>query len=74
MEVVNMAKLNKEMIMMIKEIYARRNTYCFIDKTLSPDDEFYERAVSAESLAEAWEVLNNNRERYEFVEKLEKIN
>lgn len=68
-----MAKLSEEMIMMIKEIYARRNTYCFIDKTLSPDDEFYERAVSAESLSEAWEVLNNNRERYEFVEELEKF-
>jgi hypothetical protein len=63
-----MAKLNEEMIMMIKAIYARRNNYCFIDKTLSPDDEYYEFSVSAESLSEAWDVLNNDRERYEFVE------
>lgn len=64
-----MAKLSEEMIMMIKAIYARRNTYYFIDKSLSPDDEYYECAVSAESLSEAWEVLKNDKERYEFVEE-----
>lgn len=66
-----MAKLSEEMIMMIKAIYARRNTYYFIDKTLSPDDEYYECSVSAESLSEAWEVLKNDKDRYEFVEESE---
>ena len=65
-----MAKLSEEMIMMIKAIYARRNDYYFIDKTVSPDDEYYECIVSAESLSEAWNVLNNDTDRYEFVEEL----
>lgn len=63
-----MAKLNKEMIEMIYAIYARRNTYEFIDKTLSPDDEYYNVSVSAESLLEAWDVLDWDRDRYEYVE------
>ena len=62
-----MARLDERTIEMIKAIYARRNTYFFIDKNVSPDDEYYEFAVSAESLKEAWEYLNNDRERYEYV-------
>ena len=64
-----MRKLDERTIAIIRAIYARRNTYFFIDKTLSPDDDYYEFAVSAESLAGAWEYLNNNTERYEFVEE-----
>lgn len=63
-----MAKLDERTIEMIKAIYARRNTYFFIDTKLDPDDEYYEFAVSAESLEEAWVVLKNNRERYELIE------
>ena len=63
-----MAKLNKEMIEMIYAIYARRNTYTFIDKTVEPDDEYYEVSVSAESLLEAWDVLDWDRDRYEYID------
>ncbi len=63
-----MAKLSKEMIEMVKAIYARRNVYEFIDKTLSPDDEYYNVSVSAESLLEAWDVLEWDRDRYEYVD------
>ena len=63
-----MAKLDERTIEMIKAIYARRNTYFFIDTKLDPEDEYYEFAVSAESLEEAWEYLNNDRERYELIE------
>ena len=62
-----MAKLDERTIAMIKAIYARRNTYFFIDTKLDPEDEYYEFAVSAESLKEAWEYLDNDRERYEFI-------
>ena len=62
-----MAKLSPEMIKMIHAIYARRNHYYFIDKTLSPDDEYYEVSISAESLLEAWDVLDWDRDRYEYV-------
>lgn len=64
-----MRKLDERTIAMIRAIYARRNTYYFIDKAVSPDDDYYEFAVSAESLEGAWEYLNNNTERYEFVEE-----
>ena len=64
-----MAKLDERTIEMIKAIYARRNTYFFIDTKLDPEDEYYEFAVSAESLKEAWEYLNNDRERYEMIEE-----
>ncbi len=63
-----MAKLNKEMIEMINEMYARRKNYYFIDKTVSPDDEYREVAVKAESLLEAWDVLDWDRDRYEYVD------
>ena len=63
-----MAQLDERTIEMIKAIYARRNTYFFIDTKLDPEDEYYEFAVSAESLEEAWEYLNNDRERYELIE------
>ena len=66
-----MAKLDERTIAMIKAIYARRNTYFFIDTKLDPEDEYYEFAVSAESLKEAWEYLNNDRERYEMIEEEE---
>ena len=62
-----MRKLDERTIAMIRAIYARRNTYYFVDKTLSPDDEYYECAVSAESLLEAWDVLDWDRDRYEYV-------
>ena len=64
-----MAKLDERTIEMIKAIYAIRNTYFFIDTKLDPEDEYYEFAVSAESLKEAWEYLNNDRERYEMIEE-----
>ena len=64
-----MRKLDERTIAMIRAIYARRNTYYFIDKTVSPDDDYYEFAVSAESLEGAWEYLNNDTERYELVEE-----
>lgn len=64
-----MRKLDERTIAMVKAIYARRNTYFFIDTKLNPEDEYYEFAVSAESLAGAWEYLNNDTERYEFIEK-----
>ena len=64
-----MAKLDERTIAMIKAIYARRNTYFFIDKSVSPDDDYYEFAVSAESLEGAWEYLDNDTERYEFIEE-----
>ncbi len=63
-----MAKLDERTIAMIKAIYARRNNYEFIDKTLTPDDEYYEVSVSAESLLEAWDVLGWDRDRYEYVD------
>ena len=62
-----MAKLDERTIAMIKAIYARRNTYFFIDTKLDLEDEYYEFAVSAESLKEAWEYLDNDTKRYEFV-------
>ena len=64
-----MAKLDERTRAMIKAIYARRNTYFFIDKSVSPDDDYYEFAVSAESLEGAWEYLDNDTERYEFIEE-----
>ena len=64
-----MRKLDERTIAMIRAIYARRNTYYFIDKAVSPDDDYYEFAVSAESLERAWEYLNNDTERYELVEE-----
>ena len=64
-----MRKLDERTIAMIRAIYARRNTYYFIDKTVSPDDDYYEFAVSAESLEGAWEYINNDTERYELVEE-----
>ncbi len=63
-----MRKLDERTIAMIRAIYARRNTYYFIDKTVSPDDDYYEVAVSAESLLEAWDVLDWDRDKYEYVE------
>ena len=63
-----MAKLDERTIAMIKAIYARRKTYVFIDKSLTPDDEYYEFELSAESLLEAWDVLDWDRDRYEYVD------
>ncbi len=63
-----MRKLDERTIAMIHAIFARRNTYTFIDKTVAPDDEYYEVSVSAESLLEAWDVLDWDRDRYEYVE------
>ena len=37
-----MRKLDERTIAMIRAIYARRNTYYFIDKAVSPDDDYYE--------------------------------
>ena len=65
-----MAKLDERTIEMIKAIYAKRNTYFFIDKSVSPDDEYYEFAVSAYSLEDAWEYLDNDKNRYEFIEEI----
>ena len=65
-----MAKLDQRTIEMIKAIYAARKTYIFFDTSVSPDDDYYECAVSARNLEDAWEYLDNDRDRYVFIDEI----
>ena len=60
-------ELSNDMIQAIKAIYGRRHHYWFIDKTKDVDDDYYEFCLSAESILEAWDILEFDRDRYDYV-------
>ena len=60
-------RLNNDMLQAIQAIFNKRNDYWFIDKTKDVDDDYYEFCLSAESILEAWDILDYQYDRYTYV-------